>query len=353
VLGAVALTSFARRFADETMYVFFVGAVAVVAWRSGWLYGLAALAVSVLAVDYWFIEPLGSLRLLSAVAISRLLSFAVVSLVLLFVIRALRIARWQSEGLASASNEAREAAERVSAERARFLSTLSHEVRTPISAVLGYADLLEAGTAGALTVDQLQLLRRVRVAAHHLLAVVNGVLDLAKAEAGHLPVQHHRVRLCSAIDAAIALTAPQAAAKHISVSSDGVDTALACVGDADRIRQILINLLGNAVKFTPRDGRVVVAAGLVASENPAVWISVRDSGPGISPDDQARIFEPFEQASVRPLGDTGGAGLGLAISRQLARLQSGSLSVTSELGHGACFTLTLPRAGQSWSVSNA
>jgi signal transduction histidine kinase len=342
VLAATLLTLIADRFAAETLYVFFVAAVALVAWQAGWRLGLATLALSLFAVDFLFIAPIGSLRLHSVIAVSRLLSLALVSLAMIGITRALRKERQRADAAACAAQEARDATERVSEERARFLRTLWHEVRTPLNAVLGYVDLLDAGTAGALAAEQVALLRRVRLAGHHLVRVVNGVLDIAKAESGHLSVEHARLAVSSVVDASRALTAPQADAKHLTVTVQDRDDSLTCVGDADHVRQILINLLSNAVKFTPDRGRVAISSGRTVAGTPGVWIRVCDSGPGISIADQERICRPFEKANGRPAGNQEGAGLGLAISRQLACLQGGSLAVSSEPGRGACFTLTLP-----------
>lgn len=342
VLAATLLTLVADRFAAETLYVFFVAAVALVAWQAGWRLGLATLALSLVAVDFFFITPTGSLRLHSVVAVSRLLSLTLVSLAMIGITRALRTERQRADAAACAAQEARGATERVSEERARFLRTLSHEVRTPLNAMLGYVDLLDAGTAGGLTAEQLALLRRVRGAGHHLVRVVNGVLDIAKAESGHLPVEHAQLVVSAVVDASLALTAPQAHVKHLIVTVQDRDDSLTCVGDADHVRQILINLLSNAVKFTPDGGRVTISCGRTVAGTPNVWIRVCDSGPGICFDDHERIFRPFEKADGRPPGNQEGAGLGLAISRQLARLQGGTLAVASDSGRGACFTLTLP-----------
>ncbi len=137
VLAATLLTFVARIFAGDTMYVFFVAAVTLVAWQGGWRFGLVATALSIAAVDYFFLEPIGSLRLSSTAAIARLLSFAVVALCVIAITRALRLARDRADAAARAATAARQFAERVSAERTGLLSVLSHEVRTPMNAILG------------------------------------------------------------------------------------------------------------------------------------------------------------------------------------------------------------------------
>ena len=243
---------------------------------------------------------------------------------------------------------ARESAERASDARARFLSTVSHEVRTPIDAVLGYSDLFESGAIGDATAEQRKVIERMWLAARHLLSVVSGVLELAKAEAGHLTLRREPVDLRQVIETAVTLTTPQAESKGITIELRAIDGAIDCIADSDRIRQIFINLLGNAVKFSPKNGRVVVTWGSDREPQRSgdggaapVFVSVRDGGPGIAPQDHERIFVPFEQTD-RGARDKDGAGLELAISRQLAGMVGGGLSIESQLGHGTILTLRLP-----------
>lgn len=260
-------------------------------------------------------------------------------------------------------------------ERARgdFLSTMSHEFRTPLNAVLGYAELLSAGVGGELSATQDGYLERLRAATRHLLGLVNDVLDVAKADAEGLPVARDTVDARAAMRAAVTLVQPQADARGIRLTIDWGRTRQTpgparYLGDARRVEQIVTNLLTNAVKFTPPGGevalRLVWHAGArpgstpvplaVALEAPAPpeptsapgWIGLRvaDTGPGIAPADQARVFEPFVQVATGRTRPVDGTGLGLTISRRLARLMDGDVVLESEAGAGATFTLWLPAA---------
>ena len=271
-------------------------------------------------------------------------------------------ARLDAESMRAAADLARRDAEtaRVAAEqanraKAEFLATMSHELRTPLNAIGGYAELMEMGIRGPVTAEQQADLYRIQQSQRHLLGLVNEVLDLAKVDAGDLRVEHAAVRAGDTVDAALALVRPQAAAKSIRLAEVCDDTGdHPYLGDEPRVRQILVNLLGNAIKFTDPGGEVTVrcavsgkprGSALLEPGLPYVAVQVADTGRGISDDQRERIFEPFTQ-----LGETlspyarpsGGTGLGLTISRRLARLMAGDLTVESRPGHGATFTLWLP-----------
>jgi PAS domain S-box-containing protein len=252
-----------------------------------------------------------------------------------------------------AADLARLDAEAANRAKSDFLATMSHEIRTPINAILGYTDLLRLGLAGPLTPQQEEHLDRVTASSRHLLRLIEDVLDLAKVEAGHISVAHETGVLTSAVAAAVELIRPQAAAAGVSLASPATnDEDVTYVGDEHRVRQILVNLLGNAVKFSEQDATIDVTCGSASrADAPAAagpegwsWVSVRDRGPGIAEADQARIFRPFEQVESGKTRTRGGAGLGLAISRELARLMGGDITLLSKLGEGAEFTLWLPRA---------
>jgi PAS domain S-box-containing protein len=257
---------------------------------------------------------------------------------------------------------ARTEAEAASQAKSEFLAIMSHELRTPLNAVLGYTDLLQLGVAGSVSEEQRQQLRRISASGRHLLALVNEVLDLARIEAGRLDVEHAAFRAAEVADAAVVLIQPQAEARGLSVSrADSASDAI-CVGDPDRVRQILVNLLANAVKFTPAGGRVTIDIG--ATDTPEVsvrargdsrWVYVRvtDTGTGIAPDQLDAIFAPFVQVHSGHTRSKDGTGLGLTISRRLARLMNGDLTVHSALGAGAVFTLWLPEAAEDQPVSPA
>jgi signal transduction histidine kinase len=259
-----------------------------------------------------------------------------------------------NEELAERTEEAERArAEADHANRAKsaFLANMSHELRTPINAVIGYAQLLEMGVTGPVTVQQQAQLERIRSSSAHLLTLINDILDLAKVEAGHMTVEHEREPVAGAVSEALALVEVQAAAGDLDIENECREAQSAYVGDRDRVRQIIVNLLSNAVKFTAPGGRITVRCGTtdrpepaaqVVGEGPWTSIAVEDTGIGIAPDQLPRMFQPFVQADDGHTRTRGGTGLGLTISRQLARLMGGDLTVTSREGKGSCFTLWLP-----------
>lgn len=258
---------------------------------------------------------------------------------------------YEAERRARAEAEAaRGAAEVANRAKTDFLAVMSHEIRTPINAVLGYAELLELGLAGPTTAAQRTQLGRIRASGRHLLTLVNEVLDLSKIEAGHLVVARRPERAADVVAAALTVAGPPAAGRGLTLEQSGADD-VGYVGDAHRVRQILVNLLSNAVKFTEPGGRVAVRWG-PAGEGPdgrvGRWcrLEVRDSGIGIAPDQHEAIFDPFVQGDQAHTRTRGGTGLGLAISRRLARLMGGELTVESTPGAGACFTLLLPAADE-------
>ncbi|HJQ12672.1 MAG TPA: ATP-binding protein [Gemmatimonadaceae bacterium] len=248
--------------------------------------------------------------------------------------------------------EARLEAEAASKAKSEFLAIMSHELRTPLNAVLGYSELLEMGIAGPVTEPMREQIGRIRVGATHLLSLVNDILDLAKVEAGRLKVSSGPASAGGTVAAAVALIQPQAAARSLELELlPTPEPAPIYRGDDERTRQILVNLLSNAVKFTAPGGRVSLQ--IEGSRSPAadtklqprrtyVTFRVSDTGSGIPDDKLHSIFDPFVQAETGHARSREGSGLGLTISRRLARLMGGDLTVESKVGEGSTFTLWLP-----------
>ena len=244
---------------------------------------------------------------------------------------------------------ARAEAEAASRAKSQFLTTMSHELRTPLNAILGYVDLLELGVQGTLTADQLTSLERVRKSSKHLLGLINDILNLARIEQGHVDYDMRIVSANEMLAGVEPLVTPQFIAHGVDFQriACGGDVRVFC--DPEKTRQILLNLLTNAYKFTDPGGRVVL--GCSTADTVATFV-VTDSGRGIPPEKLASIFEPFVQID-RHLNTESqqGVGLGLSISRQLARDMHGDLTVISEPGGGSTFTLTLPLAQDTQPVT--
>jgi PAS domain S-box-containing protein len=250
------------------------------------------------------------------------------------------------------AEDARAEAEAANRTKSEFLANMSHELRTPINAILGYTELLEMGIAGAVNEAQRGQLARVRTSGQHLLRLINEILDIAKIESGRMSVEHRRANAGEAVLEAVALVEPQAAERGLTVENhcrraDDVGYT----GDPDRVRQILVNVLSNAVKFSDPGSTVSVECGTtptphaeaeLAGEGPWACIRVDDRGIGIAPEDVEAVFQPFVQAEAGYTRTKSGTGLGLTISRRLARLMGGDLTVRSKLHEGSCFTLWLP-----------
>ena len=236
---------------------------------------------------------------------------------------------------------ARAAAEAASRAKSEFLATLSHELRTPLNAIAGYAQLLEMGVRGPVTTDQVQDLRRILRSEQHLLGLINELLNFARVERGDLAVDLVPVRVADVAREVLELIEPQAREKTIVTDITCQDAALVALADSDRLRQVLVNLLSNALKFTPSGGSIRI---LCDERDDMIAVAVADTGIGISAAKQNDIFEPFVQIHRGPGTSSEGIGLGLAISRSLARAMNGDLTVTSDPGHGSTFELLLSRA---------
>jgi signal transduction histidine kinase len=216
----------------------------------------------------------------------------------------------------------------------RFFAQMSHELRTPVNAVLGYTTLLSDGLAGALPPKAAQMVSRIASSAHHLHELVDDLLEISRLEAGKVTLAIEEVSLPALLRDTLASLEPQACAKGLALELRAAEVPPVQT-DARRVRQILLNLLSNAVKFTERGSVTVV---LELHPPPGVAVRVVDTGAGIAPEDQERVFDEFVQVGAA----NGGTGLGLPISRRLARLLGGELALASAPGTGSCFTLTLP-----------
>ena len=237
--------------------------------------------------------------------------------------------------------EARAEAEKANRAKMDFLAMMSYELRTPLNAIAGYAELLELGLRGPVTDQQVKDLQSIHRNERHLLALIEEVLAYAKLDAGRVELDVHDVRVQPAIESVTSIVAPQMSEKGIAFELDEIDPSLVVYADLEKLQQIIGNLLSNAIKFTDRGGRISVGANATGRE---VTVRVRDTGVGIPREQQSRVFEPFVRLDGGLTRRSSGTGLGLAVSRELARAMRGELSVTSELGQGAEFVLKLPRA---------
>jgi signal transduction histidine kinase len=235
------------------------------------------------------------------------------------------------------SRQLAEASERKS----QFLASMSHELRTPLNAIIGLTEMMVTNAARFGTEKALEPLRRVNAAGTHLLSLINEILDLSKIEAGKLELNPEPVNLARLIDEVIG-TAGQLAEKNKNrLIVEAQENLGALTADPMRLKQILLNLLSNACKFT-KEGEVKLAARRVSNGSNFVEFAVSDTGIGMTPEQQAKLFEEFSQADAATAQRFGGTGLGLAITRKLARMMGGDVTVTSEHGKGSVFTVRLP-----------
>lgn len=238
------------------------------------------------------------------------------------------------------AEDARQRADEANAAKAQFLTTMSHELRTPLNAIAGYAQLLELGVHGPVTEAQLQALGRIRRSQEHLLGLINSVLNYAKLEAGKVEYELTTVSVPAMLDSVEQLVAAQARSRRLTLERRTCATSLDVRADADKLRQVLLNLLSNALKFTPAGGTITL--GCRPERDNAVALYVSDTGRGIPREQLPRIFDPFVQVGRRLTSTDEGTGLGLAISRDLAAGMGGELTAESTEGVGSTFTLVLP-----------
>jgi signal transduction histidine kinase len=248
---------------------------------------------------------------------------------------ALRERTRAEEALLAAKDEAEEAT------RAKndFLALMSHELRTPLNAILGYQDLLEHGVGGGMSAEQRAYLSRMRSCSHQLLRLIDQVLNLSRVEATRIDLHPEPLDVLALVRDVVAMVEPGVQRKGLEIEIRGEGGGYGLTTDGGTLRQILLNLLSNAVKFTPVGTIRVVVRG----DQESVTVEVHDTGIGIRPEDQERIFEPFVQLDPMRARRFGGTGLGLAVSRDLTRLLGGDLGVVSTPSVGSTFILRLPR----------
>ncbi|MGB7952247.1 MAG: ABC transporter substrate binding protein, partial [Candidatus Binatia bacterium] len=224
-----------------------------------------------------------------------------------------------------------------------FVSKVSHELRTPLTAIKGAVDLVLREVAGPLTEKQIHYLTRVRSNTQHLASLINDLLDLSKIASGTMELKPGRVPLSGLVHEAVEVLRPVATEKGIALEATIRETSILVWADRDKINQVLMNLIGNAIKFTPAHGTVTVSASRNGGGN--VLVSVSDTGPGVPLDEKEKIFAQFYQIAQVNGENYKGTGLGLAISKALVELHGGNIWVESEEGRGSTFSFTLPVSG--------
>jgi signal transduction histidine kinase len=255
--------------------------------------------------------------------------------------RRLQQAMTEAESARTEAERARGESEAANRAKSDFLAMMSHELRTPLNAIAGYAQLLEMGIHGPVTDQQRDALNRIARSQAHLLTLINDVLNFARIDAGQMRYVVQDVLMNDTLAGLEPLVAPQIASRGLTYTYEACATDIVAAADGDKVRQVVVNLLSNAVKYTPMGGTVRLACD---ADETTVRVHVTDTGPGIDPDQLPVIFEPFVQGHRALNRPNEGVGLGLAISRDLARGMAGDVTVTTELAVGSTFTLALPRA---------
>jgi two-component system, NarL family, sensor histidine kinase BarA len=233
--------------------------------------------------------------------------------------------------------------------KSNFLATVSHELRTPLTSVIGYSEMLLEGIAGELNPEQREYVRTVMEKGDQLLQLITGILDISRMEAGEMRFERQPFELDEIVSVALSTIAPHARRKKLQLRCELQPELPQVLGDRDKVRQVLLNLLNNAVKFTPESGTIDIKAE-IAPLNPAksadtgLMISVKDSGIGVPKEHHKRVFDAFYQVDNSSTREFGGTGLGLNIVKRFVEAQGGVVGITSEEGEGATFHFTLPLA---------
>ena len=228
--------------------------------------------------------------------------------------------------------------------KSEFLANMSHELRTPLNAIIGFSDVLLQKMFGELNEQQADYLEDIRSSGTHLLTLINDILDLSKIEAGRMELELAPFSLVAALNNAVTLVRERAQSHGIKLELDVAPQLDTVVADERKVKQVVVNLLANAVKFTPDGGTVTLHAD---RDDGTVRLAVKDTGIGIAPADQQRIFEEFQQAGTQTEKSREGTGLGLTLSRRMVELHGGTITLDSAPGKGSTFTVALPRVKES------
>ncbi|HET6511683.1 MAG TPA: HAMP domain-containing sensor histidine kinase [Candidatus Kapabacteria bacterium] len=232
---------------------------------------------------------------------------------------------------------------KLNEQKNHFLGIVAHDLRNPLSLIMGYADFLEQDLEGKLQDEQQDFLRVIQKSSSFMLSLVNDLLDVAKIEAGRLDLNLTNFDIAALVAECVALNTPMAARKQIQLLSQGSTSAVEITADKLKLSQVLNNILSNAVKFSPRGNSVDVT---LVEQVTTIRISIADQGPGIDTAELSRLFQPFERGSSKPTEGEQSTGLGLAIVKKIIEGHGGELEVSSTSGNGSVFSVTLPRSPQ-------